>query len=260
MKKPNLKHDNSGQVLVITALLVALLLLSTTLYVIETEKGVPTGGTSSENNVFPAHKQDTRNTLISALANITNGGETSVLTSNLNELISVVTAHSYQAILKMEATPLNIAPYQNGIWVSWGTNGQGISSTYASFVFASSGPSATSELEYTVNITSEVNLSGSYLQLEGNLKQVNLTVNILNEGKPALAQNFTFYYEFDGSLTIEDWVKVDSPSTINLGNGTYAVSFIAETGMPNDPVLVSMHCQDQRDILVKANVTCTNIG
>jgi hypothetical protein len=259
MKKRNLKRDNSGQVLIISALLVAMLLLSTALYVIETEKGVPTGGTD-ENDVFPTYKQSIKSTLISALANVTNGGDTSVLTANLDELKSAITAHSYQALLKMDFTPLNVAPYQNGIWISWGANGQGISSTYASFVFDSSGVLASSNLEYAVNVTLEVHLGGSYVQLDGNLKQVNLTVNVLNEGKPALGQSFTFYFELDGSLSQEDWVKVDSPSTINFGNGAYAVSFIAETANRNDPVLVSMHCHDQRGILVKANVTCVNAG
>ena len=119
MKKRNLKHNNSGQVIIITALLVALLLLSTAIYVIETEKEVPTAGTG-EDNVFPAYQQSIRNTLISALANVTNGGDTGVLTDDLNELNSAITSHSYQAILQMDYTPLNVAPYQNGIWISWG--------------------------------------------------------------------------------------------------------------------------------------------
>lgn len=110
-------------------------------------------------------------------------------------------------------------------------------------------------MEYAVNITSEANLSGSYLQLDDGLQQTNLTVNILNEGKPALAQNFTFYFQ-----NATDWVQVDSPSVTNFGNGTYAVSFIAETDQSNDPLIVSMYCQDQRGISVGANVTCTNIG
>jgi hypothetical protein len=259
MKKRDLKRDNSGQVLVITALLVALLLLSTAIYIIETEKEVPTIGTD-ENNAFPAYKQSTRNTLISALANVTNGGDAGVLTADLNELNSAITFHSYQAILKMDFTPQNTAPYQNGIWISWGTDGQGVSSAYVNFAFNSSGSSTTSNLEYAVNVTSEANLSGSYLHLNGTLKQVNLAVNVLNEGKPALAQNFTFYFDYDGSLLTEDWVKVDSPSITNFGNGTYAVSFIAETDQPNDPLIVSMYCQDQRGILVGADFTCTNIG
>ncbi|MGD0645972.1 MAG: hypothetical protein ABSA75_13785 [Candidatus Bathyarchaeia archaeon] len=259
MKKHNLKHNSSGQVIIITALLVASLLLSTAIYVIETEKEVPTANTGEE-NVFPAYQQSIRNTLISALANVTNGGNARVLTADLNELNAVITSDSYQAILQMDYTLLNVVPYQNGIWISWGTDGEGVSSAYVSFVFNSSGSSTASNLEYNVNVTSEANLRGNYLQLNGSLTQVNLTVNVLNEGTPALAQNFTFYFDYNGSLLTEDWVKVDSPSITDFGNGTYSVSFTTATDPSSDPLLVSMLCQDQRGISVGANVTCTNIG
>jgi hypothetical protein len=255
MKKRNLKHNSSGQVIIITALLVASLLLSTAIYVFETEKEVPTVGTD-ENTVFPAYQQSIRNTLISALANVTNGGDPSVLTDDLNGLNAAITNDSYQAILVMNYTPLNVAPYQNGIWVSWGVDGHGISSACVSFAFNSSGFSTTSNVESAVNLTSEINLSGNYRQINDTSKQANLTINLLNEGKPALAQNFTFYFE----NATEGWVKVDSPSINDFGNGTYAVSFIAETDQPSDPLPVSMLCQDQRGVFVGANATCTNAG
>ena len=254
MKKRNLKHNSSGQVIIITALLVASLLLSTAIYVFETEKEVPTADTSEE-NVFPAYQQSTTNTLISALANVTNGGDPSVLTADLNELNAAITNDSYQAMLQMNYTPLNVAPYQNGIWISWGADGQGVSSAYVSFVFDSSSSSTSSNLEYDVNVTTAADLSGNY-QLNSNLTQVNLTVNVLNEGKPALAQNFTFYFE----NATGGWVQVNSPSITDFGNGTYSVSFTTETDQSSDPLLVSMLCQDQRGISVGANVTCTNIG
>ena len=100
MKKRSLKHNSSGQVIIITALLVASLLLSTAIYVFETEKEVPTADTGEE-NVFPAYQQSTINTLISALANVTNGGDPSVLTADLNELNAAITNDSYQAMLQM---------------------------------------------------------------------------------------------------------------------------------------------------------------
>ena len=61
-------------------------------------------------------------------------------------------------------------------------------------------------------------------------------------------------------MQTDGWVKVDSPSITDFGNGTYSVSFTTETDQSNDPLLVSMLCQDQRGISVGANVTCTNIG
>lgn len=256
MKKRNLKHNSSGQVIIITALLVASLLLSTAIYVFETEKEVPTADTGEE-NVFPAYQQSIRNTLISALADITNGSKTSVLTDDLNGLNTAITSDSYQAILQMNYTPLNaVNTYLNGIWISWNAS-HGISSAYVSFVFDSSAPSTSSNLAYDVNVTTEAVLSG-YLQLNSNPTQVNLTVNVFNEGKPALAQNFTFSFEeYSGSLLTENWVKVDSPSITDFGNGTYSVSFTTETDPSNDPLPVFMLCQDQRGIVVGANVTCT---
>jgi hypothetical protein len=254
MKKRNLNHNSSGQVIIITALLVATLLLSTAIYVFETEKEVPTVSTI-EDNVFPAYQQSIRNTLISALANVTNGGNPGVLSRDLNKLTSAITNDSYHAILQMNYAPLNAAPYQNGFWVSWGTNGQGVSSVCASFSFNSSGPSTSSSLGYDVNVTTAADLSG-YLQVNSNYTQVNLVVNMLNEGKPALAQNFTFYFENAAG----SWVKADSPVITDFGNGTYAVSFTIETVQSNNPLPISMVCEDQRSITVVANATCTNIG
>ena len=62
----------------------------------------------------------------------------------------------------MNYTPLNVAPYQNGIWISWGTDGQGVSSAYVSFVFDSSASSTSSNLEYDVNVTTAADLSGLF--------------------------------------------------------------------------------------------------
>jgi len=251
MRKRNLKRNSSGQVIIITALLVASLLLSTAIYVFETEKAVPTANTGEE-NLFPTYQQGTTNTLISALANVTNGGNANVLTKDLNELNAAITNDSYQAILQMNYTPLNEAPYQNGIWISWGTDGLGISSAYVSFVFDSSSFTTSSNLEYAVNVTTEVILTGD-LQLYSNFTQVNLAVNVLNEGKPALAQNFTFYSE----NATDGWVKVDSPNITDFGNGTYSVSFTTKMNQPNESLPVSVLCTDQRGITVEANATCT---
>ena len=253
MKKRSLRRDNSGQVIIITALLVALLLLSTTMYVIDTGKQVPIAG--SDDNVFPAYEQSIKSTIISALANASSSGNNGVLTADLEELNSAIVSHSYQAIVEIDYIPFNEAPYQNGIWLSWGSNGLGTSSAYASFAFNSSGLSTTSSLEYTVNITSSVNLTGACSQLDNNLTQVNLIINVLNEDKPALAQNFTFCFQ-----NVTDWIPVEEPIINSFYNGTYAVSFNAETGQLSQPLIVSMYCQDQRGITIGANATCINTG
>jgi hypothetical protein len=240
-------------VIVITALLLALILLSTAIYVIETEKAVPIAASGGDNG-FSAYEQNIRATLISALANITSGGNAGVLTADLNELNSAIASHSYQAIIQMNYALLNEMPYQNGVWVSWGAQGYGISSVYSSVTLNSSGLSSSSSLEYSVNVTSELKLAGQYLQVNDTIKQANLTLNLLNEGKPALAQNFTFFFE-----NATDWAKVQAPNVNDFGNGTYAVSFNAETAQSGDPLVVSVNCLDQRGITVGANVTCSNV-
>jgi hypothetical protein len=252
MGKRSFKRDNSGQVLVVSALIVSLLLLSTALYVIEVGKEVPKVDASAAND-FSVYKQSARSTLISALANVTKGGSAGILGADLNELKTVILSQSYQSILTMDHDILNSSGYQNGFCVSWGNSGHGISSVYVNFAFAASSSSATSNLEYALNVTSAVNVSGSYQQLNATTKQVNLTVNVQNEGKAALTQNFTVSYQ-DGS----SWVTVDSPSVTDFGNGTYAVSFTAETAQLNEPLVVSVLCQDQRGITVGANLTCNS--
>ena len=251
MKSRNFRRSNSGQVIVITALMVALVLLSTAIFIIETEKDVPTDATDTT-SIFSIYQEAARSTLISALANVTNGGSPSALTIDLNELKSAIASNSFQSILQTNFTPSTDAPYQNGMCISWGTNGLGISSACILAEIESTGTTSTSTSEYLVNVTSEVNLSGSSLQLD-NSTQVNLTVKMQNEGSPSLAQNLSFYYE----NAAETWTKVNSPIVNDFGSGTYSVSFTSETDQLFFPLHVAAVCQDQRGIVVAANATCT---
>ena len=258
MKAHNSSRNNSGQVLIIASLVVTLLLLSTALYVSEIEKTTALYE-SQVDPAFSAHKLGATHTIISALANISNGGSADVLLADLNQFKSAVESHSFNAIVNMNFTPLNMTPYQDGVWISWDSNGRGISSAYVNFVLNSSGTSANYYSEYAINVTSEISVNGVYTLLTGSLKQVNLTCRILNEGNPALAQNFTVYYEQDGSLSSEEWVQVASPSITDYGNGTYVISFTAETTNPDDPLLVSVYSHDLRHILTTANATCVQV-
>ena len=120
-------------------------------------------------------------------------------------------------------------------------------------------PTADLQLEHTTNITTRLDVEGTYSKLEGTSKQVNVTCRIFNEGEPALASNLTLYYEHDGDLAVQDWIPADSPTITDYGNGTYTISFTAETQTSDDPMLVSAHVYDLRGILVLANATCTEI-
>jgi hypothetical protein len=255
MKCHHVGRQKSGQVLVITSLIITLLFLSSVLYIAETERTLPVS-TTGASMAFPAYKLGAVHAIVSAIANISNGGNFDVLVEDLNRFRAAVVGHSYDAMVKMEFTPLNSAPYHDGVWVSWSENGLGVSSGYVSFAFNSSSLSTSYYSEYSVNVTSAIAISGYYTPLNGSLKQTEVTFKVSNEGKPALAQNFSVYYETDGSLSTEEWVQVVSPMVSDYGNGTYLLSFMAETVNPGDPLIVSVHCWDLRSIFVRANVTC----
>jgi hypothetical protein len=252
MGKRNFKSNNSGQVIIVTALIVSLLFLSTALYVIEVGKETPKVE-PNQSNVYPGYKQPITNTLISALANATGGGNPNILETFIAELKTVILSNSYKAMLTIDCSTLNSNGYQNGLLISWGANGQGVSSACASFVFDWSSLQANSNTEYTLNVTSAVKSSGTYRQINDTTKQVNLTLNVLNEGKAALARNFTFSYQNE-----TDWVHINSPTITSFGNGTYISTFYAEQSPPNDLMVVSLLCQDKRDIFVGAKLTCTS--
>jgi hypothetical protein len=252
LQKRSFVENRSGQVLVVTALLVALLLLSTALYVIDTTKQVPAVRADAANFIIFDYKQAVRSTMISALANVTGGGNPSILATDLDELNDVLQANSYQSILTFDYNLTDSGSYQNGLWISWGNLGQGVSSAYAAFSVATSSSSATSSVEYTINITSQIGVSGTYQQVNATHKQANITVNVLNEGKAALAESFAVSFQ-NGA----DWVAVSSPSITNNVDGSYIVSFSAESDESVEPLFVSLLCIDQRGITIGANYACS---
>lgn len=251
--RKDFKKDTSGQVIIVTALIIAMLLLSTALYVIETIKNVPTINPEDDSSDFLNYKQTVRNTLVSALANATAQSNPNILWTDLTQLKSTITSQSYRDILKMEFNTLNNTNYQNGIWISWGSLGNGVSSAYATLSFNSSGQSSSSFLTYFQNITSELHESGSYQQVNSTFKQVSLLLNVENEGKPALASTFGFSYQNGTS-----WIAASSPTITDHGDGSYSASFYAESPVAISPINVAVNCIDTRDISTGANVTCSS--
>jgi hypothetical protein len=161
-------------------------------------------------------------------------------------------------VITVDFDPLNVQPYLNGVLLSWGQNGEGVSSACVDFTVNSSGLSSDLFSEYSVNVTTALSINGRYSMVNGSLKQTNVTCAILNEGNPALARNFSVYYEDDGSLATEEWVPALSPTLTDYYNGTYLISFTAQTLSPDNPLVVSVHCWDLRSIFVQANCTCVH--
>ena len=256
----NLRNrKNSGQTLIITALVIALLILSVVYGVFEAGRRREMRSATTLNSHVLATKIGLKNTVTSSLVNVSNGGENEILTTNLNEFASIVGNQSHFGKCTALFAVSNVSPYQSGMWISWGSDGTGVSGAYANFTLVFTGTQTEVQLEHAINITTALNVEGTYSLLEGKSKQVNVTCRILNEGEPALAGNITLYYELDGDLSVHEWIEATSPSITDYGNGTYIISFTAETKTRTDPMLVSAHVYDVREIFVLANATCIEI-
>ncbi|PVX27870.1 MAG: hypothetical protein CW716_00075 [Candidatus Bathyarchaeum sp.] len=190
---------------------------------------------------------------------MSNGGETQVLTSNLNKYASFVGNQSHFGKTTVLFTECDISPYESGIWMSWGSDGNGVSSASANFTLVFNTIDSETEMEHATNITTSINVDGTYSLLEETNKQVNITCNVLNEDKPALAQNITLAYDYDGSLGTQDWIQVDSPTITDCGNGTYTIVFNADTQTRTAPLHISTQVHDMRDVFVMANATCVEV-
>lgn len=250
--KRRFRADRSGQVLLVAALTIAILISSTTIYIYEVSRETNNISSYPTSEIILALKQNTKNTAISSLVNISRGGDNAILEENLNTLSRVFRNLHQLGICYLSFTLINDSMYDSGVSLSWGTNGLGVSSAYANFTLEVQGMTASTALEYAVNITTTVAINGSYVRLEDEEKLVNLTCRIFNEEKPALAENITLFYKNLGA-----WTPVNSSNNLSMtdyGNGTYLLSFV--TTSP-DVVQVSAHVYDLRDIFVQANTTCT---
>jgi hypothetical protein len=248
------QNRNSGQILLIAAFIMASLLLSAQLYILEV--GKISGDTDSEalNDFMLNVKLGSRHVVIGSLANISNGGTWSVLEQNLQEWTEFMDNQYLFGKNTAEFTLEETVPYSSGIWLSWGTNGYGVSSAYADFVHSLAGREANVDLSYSVNITTSLLITSENQGLNETARQVDVTMNILNEAYPALAEQITVYYRVSGA-----WLTPDFANGYRLqdyGNGTYVASFTAIAPLIDE---VSVHVIDCRGVCVQANATSTEI-
>lgn len=250
--KRKLRANSSGQLLIVAALTIAILISSTTIYVYEISREPNNVDSHPNSDVILALKQSTKNTVISSLANVSKGGEKAILEANLNGLSQVFGKLHKFGMCYLSFTAINDSRYDSGVYLSWNTNGIGVSSAYANFTLKVQSMTGNTAVEYSVNMTTMITINGAYVRLEGEEKRVNLTCQVFNEEEPALAKNITLLYEDLGS-----WMPINSSnnlSMVNYGNGTYLLSFTVSI---SSDVHVSAHVYDFRDIFVQANTTCT---
>lgn len=238
----------------LAVLVVSLVLLSTQLYIYEVGRSLEEIGSMRVNDFVLAIKLGSKHAVTGSLANISAGGDGSVLFANLEGWASFTGGFYQFGKPVLNFTLRNTLPYTNGTHLSWGTDGFGVSSAYADFNFSLSDSQVDVQLPYAVNVTTSLVVEGVYRTLEGSVKQINVTCNVLNEGTPALAENLTVLY-YSGS-----WLRADEQTSYaftDYGNGTYLISF--EADVPEENVNVSAQVYDLREIYVQANAVCTSV-
>jgi hypothetical protein len=243
-RKNRFSVDRSGQLLIVAALAIAILISSTTAYVYELSKESGNPQNQSIGDLALALKQSTRNAIISSLANASNGEEEDILTTNLGILAQVFRSLHQLDMCSLAFTPFGDAPYDSGTWLSWNTTGADVSSACANFVLDIRDGSDRAMISYAVNITTSLTMDGVY-QLQDSEKHVNLTCRIYNEGLPALAESLNVFYLASGN-----WTEVDASglSEADHGNGTYVLTF----PVPQEATQISIHMRDLRNILVQS--------
>jgi hypothetical protein len=251
--KSNFRRENKGQVIVITALLIALIMLSTVVYVTAIVKQAPAVEVN-QYDLYPQYHQSLRNTLISALANITKNGDTQVLDVDISKLNQLFSSHYFGSMLQINYTLPNDSQYQNGLCISNQQKNHAVIGAQVIYQLSSIGNAKISNAQGMVNVTSEAYLSGNCVQINETTKQATLTVQVLNEGKPVLAAGFTCYYQ-NGT----DWIKAENFAVRDFGNGTYTIVFLAQLSQPGDQIVASLNVLDQRGINVSVNSICANL-
>lgn len=245
----------SGQVFVLSGLIIALIILSTELYVYElSSPGDPSP--SSAIDLVLMVQLGTRHVVIGSLANVSRGGPGQTLVENLERWGDLVREYGYQ--LGMCAQTFSVPeapPYASGIWLSWGSSGTGFSVALANFTLRWSDRETDLELNYTVSVNTTLLIEGTYRKTGGDGKDVNVTAHLFNEEKSALLEAISVYYR-----ALDEWVATgpsNNPTLTDYGNGTYLYSFSAD--IPGTTVEVSAHVYDQRGVYVQANTTCTEL-
>jgi hypothetical protein len=252
MRTRRINSNCSGQALIVTSLVIATLLLSTAYYVFEIRVDIPDDHAALEYTFFEA-RMSAMNTVVSALSNFSNGGDRIVLKESLDKLASAFRDHSHGTEYNLLFTLLNSSSYQDGMRISWGFDGAGISSAYASFLLNVTDSSTTYSSKYDINVTTGLTVTGTYVD-KGNEESVNTTCTIYDEAGPTLAKEITMFFqnETDGPWRIVG--LSDNLNVMDYGNGTYLVSFDAYT---QNVLKVSASIHDFRDIFATANATCS---
>lgn len=246
-----MRTNRKGQVLVIASLAIALTILTTQAYIYSMSRTKISPNYVLVSDYILSIEQGSRHTVTASLINISRGGEAQIFENNLDRWETFVAGDYRFGRCDLKATQAFQAPYSDGIWLDWGVEGKGVSSGYVSFTLNLSGQGVKVNLIFAVNITTRIRISGSYIDLGGNLKDITVTVELFNEDSPALYGSITL--EYLKSSKWEDPTVLEGYQELDYGNGTYRYTFTDIISGNSVPVRCLVY--DYRGILVKAEAT-----
>jgi len=237
-----------GQVLIVAAFAISILLLSANVYIYRNSRidASPAYGTLID---YAQHiRLGSIHAVTASLVNVSNGGASSNLGDNLDRWEAFTRGDYRFGICDLNATLGSQVPYSDGIWLDWGVSGVGVSSAYIDSTLNISGRGAEVDWAFPVNRTTEMRVSGSYAVIIGDQKDVAVTMSMLNEGSPALAQSYILEY-VDAGLWNDASLEGDY-TAMDYGNGTYRFTFSAN--IPGAQVDIRMQVIDVRGVFVQA--------
>jgi hypothetical protein len=235
-----------GQILVVAALGIALVIISTQAYVLELSRTM----VSSDYDCYSDHvlgiEQGAGHVVCASLVNVSLGGASSVLMDNLDRWEAFVSGDHTFGWCDLNATPASQPPYSEGIRLDWGTEGEGVSSACAEFTLNVSGRGLEVDHQFTVNTTTLLNVAGSYVNLGGNTKATTVSLELQVNGGWALAGSITL--EYMKSAAWADPTSLGSYQEQDHGNGTYIYTFTDD--IPGSQVRVRAQVYDLRGVYV----------
>jgi hypothetical protein len=241
-------RSKRGQVLIVAAFAISIILLSANVYIYRTSRIDASPGFSTLTDYAQHVRLGSIHAVTASLVNVSNGGVVSNLGDNMARWESF-TGDDYRfGVCDLNATLGSQVPYSDGVWLVWGTSGVGVSGAYVDFTFNISGRGAEIDWAFPVNRTTEIRILGSYTVISGDQKNVSVTLYVLNEDSPALAQSTTLEYLRSG-LWNDASIESDY-GILDYGNGTYRFTFSADA--PGSQVDIRMRVNDVRGVFVEA--------
>ena len=236
-----------GQILVVAALGIALVIISTQAYVLELSRTRVSSDYDCYSDYFLGIEQGAGHVVCASLVNVSLGGASSVLMDNLERWEAFVSGDHAFGWCDLNATPASEPPYSEGIWLDWGTEGVGVSSACAEFTLNVSGRGLEVDHQFTVNTTTLLSVAGSYVDLGGDAKALTVMVELQVDGGWALAVSITLEYMKSAAWT--DPTGLGSYQEQDFGNGTYVYTFTDD--VPGSPVQIRAQVYDVRGVYVR---------